>query len=1495
MMTIHPLHAGEGYLYLTQQVASGDRMRDRTRDLTDYYLETGTPPGIWLGKGAALLGVSGEVTESQMAALFGEGLHPEADAIIAREIVAGKTAKQAIDAAKLGSAYYEFSTKSSPINTIFDRMLDQFTSEEKRRPSWDERTVLRCEAARAHLTTTLGRPPVQCEIESALAAERANSRRAVAGFDLVFTPPKSISILWGLGDDEVRATVWRCHNAAVLDALQWAESRCAVTRRGHNGVRQIDAEGFTIAAFTHFDNRSGDMNLHTHPVVSNRVLGSDGKWTSLDARPLFASAVACSSRYNATIIAMIRRELGARFEERSRGRGKQPVLEVVGISDRMIKEFSRTPDIIARTEQLVAGYRAAHGRNPGTITQYRLAAQATLQTRNAKPLPKRLRDMITEWDGRSRRLLHDGRASVQFIRDVLHPNSPPAFDSTSSAIAIGVELGGAAALLRTPPDEIALRIRGHLDTYTFDTPAAATRAGKAVRNLLISGPDLALLERIDDASAAQQRTIWEPERIVDDVVDTIARRRATWTESNIYSAVDDRLANIAFPSHSAHRAAVEQIVAVVRDRRSIQLTIEPDELPASLARRSGESELTVTGATRYTSQAVLDAETRLLDAAKTPTADVIPSELVDKAIASLTKSEGLTLNSGQRVIAEHLCGCGLKLAAAVGPAGAGKTTAMKAVAAAWRAAGRTVIPLAPSASAARVLGNDLGIRARTIHTLITQTALGLPTGLSPGSMLLIDEAAMAATAALDAVLEIAHKNGAIIRCIGDPEQLSAVESGGIFRTIAHDARAPELTQVVRFHDPAEAEATLAVRAGNIDDAWDFYANHGRVISGMSDELRETILTRYLTDTTAGVDSVMLAATIADVGALNAGAQAAHVLTGRVKPAAGRILLSDGHTGYVGDIVLTRRNNRLLRVHGGIRHGTQVDNGDLWLIRKIHSDNSITVLGTNHRGSLRLSAHYIREHVELGYASTIHRAQGITVRRAYLLLNETLGRALAYVGLTRAWQFNILAVATDTLVDPTRDQQPDEPIKPREAFGRVLARDDDNLSATDVMREEQKAADHRIRITYHRARQLLADGHGRYLLERALPVALFHATTKSEQFQKLLDTIDLANTHRLDSRQLVAAVATNDGEDLGESLATASDTAALLRSRADRWIRDHLPITPPANTIEPVEILTDLDHSAAAKISAQLNATEVHAHLNLTFHALEDASAATSIQPLPPPHPGMDSELANYATEIRRRLTTPTAEELLPPENPDSIGILDLDDNADAEETHSAEDATAYPDAIRRDRIDRMTDDYNRYIKELADQRSEQLLYRALPVVIYHHIRKLWRYQTLLDTIALADAHHLDTTVLVATIATNNYTDDGESLLQLRDPAGELRDRADNWISHNIQGMHHETPHQFRALTDYPYEGPLRPIPNYPGRDNSLVDFAAELHRRIEAEKVHLADHAVRFTAQSHGTAGTTPEPSQPGARRSPKPDRDTNARRRRRRPPTSGRKPRRHR
>jgi TrwC relaxase len=123
-------------------------------------------------------------------------------------------------------------------------------------------------------------------VEAITRIELAKPRpTAVAGFDMTFTPPKSVSTMWALADRATREAVFDAHRAAVEQALAFFERTALFTWTGTAGCQQRPTRGMLTAAFDHWDSRAGDPNLHTHVVVANKVQGLDGRWRSVDFRP----------------------------------------------------------------------------------------------------------------------------------------------------------------------------------------------------------------------------------------------------------------------------------------------------------------------------------------------------------------------------------------------------------------------------------------------------------------------------------------------------------------------------------------------------------------------------------------------------------------------------------------------------------------------------------------------------------------------------------------------------------------------------------------------------------------------------------------------------------------------------------------------------------------------------------------------------------------------------------------------------------------------------------------------------------------------------------------------------------------------------------------------------------------------------------------------------------------------------------------------------------
>ena len=277
-----------------------------------------------------------------------------------------------------------------------------------------------------------------------------------------------------------------------------------------------------------------------------------------------------------------------------------------------------------------------------------------------------------------------------------------------------------------------------------------------------------------------------------------------------------------------------------------------------------------------------------------------------------------------------MCCSGARLQLAIAPAGAGKTTAMRALTLAWTQDGGQVIGLAPSAAAAAVLAEQTGIRADTLAKLTWSLQHGeLPdwaAAVGPSTLVIIDEAGMADTLTLDTAVQFAIGLGASVRLVGDDQQLAAIGAGGVLRDITHTQGALHLTELHRFTDPAEAAASLALREGK-PEALNFYLDHDRIHVGDIAKATEDAFTAWAADRAAGLDAIMLAPTRNLVAQLNRRARA-HRLD-HSEPTS-EVSLADGNQASVGDVIITRSNNRRLRLTAT----DWVKNGDRWTITRI---------------------------------------------------------------------------------------------------------------------------------------------------------------------------------------------------------------------------------------------------------------------------------------------------------------------------------------------------------------------------------------------------------------------------------------------------------------------------------------------------------------------------------------------------------------------------------
>jgi conjugative relaxase-like TrwC/TraI family protein len=413
----------------------------------------------------------------------------------------------------------------------------------------------------------------------------------------------------------------------------------------------------------------------------------------------------------------------------------------------------------------------------------------------------------------------------------------------------------------------------------------------------------------------------------DHVLAVMEESRSTWQIWHVRAEVQCQVRTTDVPVERAS-VLVDLLVDEVLDRRSVALVAPRDgiEEPQALRRVDGSSVYTVAGADLYTSQRILDAERRLVAAAGRGDGPVVDESAVDLAVLEMA-ANGTALDAGQASLVRQMCTSRARVQLAIAPAGAGKTTAMRALSLAWTQDGGQVFGLPRPRPRPLFLASRPGIRADTLAKLTWSLHHGeLPdwaAAVGPSTLLIIDEAGMADTLTLDTAVQFAINRGASVRLVGDDQQLAAIGAGGVLRDIKQTHGALHLEDLHRFSNPAEAAATLALRDGN-PNSLDFYLDHGRIHVGDVAATTEDAFTAWVLDRSAGLDAIMLAPTRELVAELNRRARA-HRLDH--SPAASEVSLADGNRASVGDVIITRSNDRRLRLTAT----DWVKNGDRWII------------------------------------------------------------------------------------------------------------------------------------------------------------------------------------------------------------------------------------------------------------------------------------------------------------------------------------------------------------------------------------------------------------------------------------------------------------------------------------------------------------------------------------------------------------------------------------
>lgn len=360
-----------------------------------------------------------------------------------------------------------------------------------------------------------------------------------------------------------------------------------------------------------------------------------------------------------------------------------------------------------------------------------------------------------------------------------------------------------------------------------------------------------------------------------------------------------------------------------------------------------------------------------------------------------------TLSDEQKNAVRHVTQAG-SLAVVIGDAGTGKSFSMKVAREAWEAAGYNVRGAALAGKAADELQAGSGIDSRTLASLEFAWKNGKDK-LTSRDVLVIDEAGMIGSRQLGRVLKAAEQAGAKVVLLGDDKQLAAIEAGAAFRGVVQHVGAAEITEVRRQKEAWARAAGQELARGSVADGLAAYAERGHVqIHDSREAAREALAAAYVGDQGKG-SQIILAHSNKDVQALNEAVRQARKERGELRGTARFMTERGGREFAQGDRLVFLRNDREL----------DVKNGTLGTVERAEDGRLAVRLDS---GEMREFSAEQYAAVDHGYAVTIHKAQGVTVDRAYLLATPGMDRSLAYVGMTRHREAATLFAGADDFTD-----------------------------------------------------------------------------------------------------------------------------------------------------------------------------------------------------------------------------------------------------------------------------------------------------------------------------------------------------------------------------------------------------------------------------------------------------------------------------------------------
>jgi conjugative relaxase-like TrwC/TraI family protein len=714
----------------------------------------------------------------------------------------------------------------------------------------------------------------------------------VPGYDMTFSAPKSVSVLWALCDEALRQGIEVAQAGAVRAAIQLLECNAGFSRRGRNGL-QSEAVDLNVAAFQHGEARPtehgdgrvfADPQLHTHAVILNLARRADGTVGTLDGRRLFAWKMAAGATYHLALASGLQR-IGLSVTDI----GKNGMFEIADVDAGLAEYFSARRAEIEETLEEAGLTSAAAPALAGAITK---ASRKTKAAANHT-------DRFKMWKEMAAALGYEPQCVVEGAR-------------------------------------------------TAGAPVTASEHDVRTRLQII------------------------PEQL-------------TQTES-----VFERRQLVA----SVATALVGSGASADRIEQEVQTLIEAGGVVELGADAIGEM--------RYSTPEMIRLEREILAMARKLSARSLHAP--DRTLADRLVVEGGL--SGEQADAISAATAANAIAVIEGAAGSGKTTSLRPIVEAHRAAGYTVLGSATAWRIAHQLRDDLGIEARATDSWLAVKSAG-QSFLDDRTLLVVDEAGQLSSRQMHAVLTEVERAGAKLVLVGDRRQLQPIGAGGALSIVARAAEIARVDQVVRQREEWARQATMALAAGKTSDALQAYADHSHVHlhAGAKAAVKAMADAWETATSTSGEETILLLArTNGQVREINGEIRNRMRTGGMLRgPDIGIDVITGSGQSYelalaVGDAIrFLVRHDGLGVVNGTIGTVTAIsgrDTANPEITARLQNAEVTFVPAdlADENGKARLGH---------AYASTIYGAQGLTADRSLVLLDPACDRHDTYVGLSRA--------------------------------------------------------------------------------------------------------------------------------------------------------------------------------------------------------------------------------------------------------------------------------------------------------------------------------------------------------------------------------------------------------------------------------------------------------------------------------------------------------------